>query len=484
MKTRTALLVLILICTAFFLFKLSLANQTPYFTFESYSHLRQANSIHETGLPLLNDELSYQGRQNLIQPLYHYLISFGYEKIITNLLIIIASIVVFFLSKELTKDNTLSLIAAIVSLFIPISMNVSNITLDPVVLALPLSLFFILSFFRFAEWGLIPILLSYGLLLMTSNISVVLLVGMLAHLALQKIQNVRPSKKYVEITLFLAFFTIWIFAITIKDSFALQSVKIIWQNIPTQEINKYYSGFDIAAIITAIGVIPLMFGLIGLNKTLSTKNKNALFITSLTIIFFTLSILRIIPLTTALLFLGFFTTILTSIGLKSVQEYFETTRLNIVYKFGIILLILIFSITTFIPILSTALEAQNNIPNEDYINALEFIKEDVKIDETILSNPYEANFIMYYTNRKTYFDNNYQFSNAQERYDNALLIYKQNSPVTQIRILEQENINYIFLSNETKNFYEIDTLNLERTTCIIPVYQSAVLIYENECKIE
>lgn len=484
MKTRTAVLVLILICTAFFLFKISLANQTPYFTFESYSHLRHANSIHETGMPLLTDELSYQGRQTIIQPLYHYLISFGYEKIITNLLIIIASILVFFLAKELTKDNTLSLIAAIVSLFIPVSMTVSNITLDPVVLALPLCLLFILAYFRFAEWGLIPLLVSYGLLLMTSNISVVLLVGMLAHLALQKIQNVRPSKKFVEITLFLAFFTIWIFAITIKDSFALQSFRIIWQNIPTQEINNYYSGFDITAIITAIGVIPLIFGIIGLNKTLSTKNKNTLFITSLTIIFFTLSILRIIPLTVALLFLGFFATILTSIGLKSVKEYFSTTRLNIIYKFGMILLILIFSVTTFIPILGTALEVQNNIPNTDYINALEFVKEEIKPHETILSNPYEANFIMYYTNRKTYYDSNYQFSNAQERYDNALIIYKQNSPVSQIKILEQENINYIFMSDETKNFYEIESFNLARTSCIIPAYQSVVLIYENECKIE
>jgi len=92
--------------------------------------------------------------------------------------------------------------------------------------------------------------------------------------------------------------------------------------------------------------------------------------------------------------------------------------------------------------------------------------------------------IMFLSGSKTYFDNYFPFSDAKKRYDNSLVIYRGSSVFSASKILRDENIDLIFLSEQTKTFYGVDKLNIVRLgTCINILYDEEVLIYSDECKI-
>jgi len=56
--------------------RLFIAFQSPYFNYDAYFSLRQAEHITTTGLPLYNDPLSYGGKTQLFAPLQYYVLAF------------------------------------------------------------------------------------------------------------------------------------------------------------------------------------------------------------------------------------------------------------------------------------------------------------------------------------------------------------------------------------------------------------------------
>ncbi|MBI2110684.1 hypothetical protein HYT51_02795, partial [Candidatus Woesearchaeota archaeon] len=67
-------LALFLVVSLFYFF---FAMQTAQFSNdEAYFHLRQVENINSFGKPLLEDNLSYGGREILYPPLFHYFLAF------------------------------------------------------------------------------------------------------------------------------------------------------------------------------------------------------------------------------------------------------------------------------------------------------------------------------------------------------------------------------------------------------------------------
>ena len=70
-KKKTILIfifLLVLITRLYFVF------QTDYFHNDAYLNKRYINNIIEEGKPIFNDKLSYNGREVLYSPVFHYII--------------------------------------------------------------------------------------------------------------------------------------------------------------------------------------------------------------------------------------------------------------------------------------------------------------------------------------------------------------------------------------------------------------------------
>lgn len=474
MNRRKALIILGILALIVLSFKLFISLQTEYFTEESYFSLRQAKHIEETGIPMFEDTLSYQGRNYKFLPLYHYLIAFlspSLMKIFTNILIILSSFMIYFIVEFIIKDKTLSLLAAIMSLFIPSSVNISNSSLSPTPLFLLLFLFFIFSYLKRKQWSTWPMISFLVLMLLTSAQAIIVSLGMIVFVLIQKLQNLQPKKQDIELALFGLFLSVWFSVILFKD--LLTDWSFLWSNTPAQLI---YTSTSATSLFSGIGMLPLLFALIGTNKIFSKHSRNQLFIISLGMVFLLATIFGVLSLNSGLAILGFTASIISGIGIKEIKIFFEQSRFSL-KKIFITLLVIFFASTTIIPFMNEGIN--ESIPSKEKV---ELTKSLNRYEGTIISSPKEAHFVMYYSGLKTYFDDYYAFSNAQERYDNSLRIFRGNSVFQASKILEEENIDFIYLSLEGKKFYNINQLRIANLgSCIDRIRKNEVIVYENNC---
>ena len=109
-RTRNILIAIFLITLTI---RLILAFTTPNLTYESYFHVRHVEHLTHHFTPLYQDDLSYSGRQLMFLPFFHYLAAFFnlilplslVTKLLPNLLISSISIIVFFITKKITKNS-------------------------------------------------------------------------------------------------------------------------------------------------------------------------------------------------------------------------------------------------------------------------------------------------------------------------------------------------------------------------------------------
>ena len=135
-------------------FNLYLSFSSPYLNNdESYFNLRVIDNIRSTGLPLFYDDLSYGGRSVIVQPLFYYLfalLSFIplYYVIFPALLISSLVLISYLIAKEITNDETSSLLTALLAGFIPIYSKILINQFSVYTLVLPLIAFMILCFIK------------------------------------------------------------------------------------------------------------------------------------------------------------------------------------------------------------------------------------------------------------------------------------------------------------------------------------------------
>ena len=120
--------------------RLLLAFLIPNFTYDSYFNLRQVQHIHDTGLPLYNDPLSYGGRELVFLPFFHYLLA-GFSfilplelaaKILPNFFMALLTIIIFYLSKKITNNDSAALVSAFLVGILPVLFFTNDFSVDSV----------------------------------------------------------------------------------------------------------------------------------------------------------------------------------------------------------------------------------------------------------------------------------------------------------------------------------------------------------------
>ena len=507
----TALLVFVFLLT--FGIRLYYAFSTDTFIGDqAYYHLRQIKHIGETFKPLVEDDLSYQGRTNLVQPLYDYVLAFFtlffspefVGKLIPNLFASLLIFVVYFTTKDLTGDPEAALVSAFISGFIPIFFAETINSISPYTLAIPLFFYMVYCFYKGAEETTSPLaekhprlryvyqfIFLFFLLTLLNNMTLVLLLALVVYFILLKLEKLKAEPIEKEVFLFCLFLFLWVQLIMYKKAFLMHGLGVIWQNIPEQIVDAYFRQVDLAMIIPLIGIIPLLYGLYAISHYLfQTKGKKEYLLIALIFASGGLLWARLIRLELALMIIGVALSILFSELYKSTFLYIEKTRfsrLKLMVWMGFILVLVAF--TTIPSLYFTSLSMQDALSQEE-VQALEWIEKNTRKNQVVLGAPREGHSIAAIAKRKNVMDTNFFFiENPGIIFDDVKdLFYTQNSIVLMKR-LQKYKVDYLYLSQRSRIFYGLQEYVILNTAkrqpqCFRRVYQNQeVSIFKVLCKV-
>ena len=488
-------LVLIILFMAVLGARLFLALQTSEFSDDqSYFALRQIEAIKETKHPLYNDSLSYGGKLNIFLPLYYYTIAFfSYFMPIKLALIIIPnifasfSLIIFYLLFfRLTGKKSYSLIAALVSSFIPVffSETIKNVSVNSVLI--PLLCFAIYCFLNVGrERYAIYYIISIVLMSLLSSTIFILIISFFVYLLLLRLERMKQDKKELELIFFTAFFAIWVSLLFFKKALLFHGVGFFLQNLPEQIFASFFSDITIPELVYKIGVLPLLAGILMIYSTIMSKNRGHLLIVSLSITTALMLWFKVIPLNLGMVFLGIFLSLFFAEFLKKSFSYLERTKIAGFRWFFYLLLAVFVAFTLIAPSISYSKSSIENIPKKNLIRALDWLSYNSEENATITSILDDGNKISYFSKRRNIMDSNFLLADdTSQRYKDIETIYTTKSEVEAIRLMNKYSSNYLLFSPAIKSKFKVKELDyVSDQDCFQLLYDKQLQVYKLTCKI-
>ncbi|MBI2107054.1 hypothetical protein HYT57_03650 [Candidatus Woesearchaeota archaeon] len=462
MKKHAYLLALIFILT--FSARLFFSFQSEYFANDgAYLHLRLIESIKDSKNFITYDTLSYGGRDVVKPQLFHSIMALfsfipNYSKIIPELFISFIPIIVYLIAAELTKDKTAALITAFMSSLIPIVFKVTLNQVSPYSLAIPVILLMVYSLIRINETKFLVLFVILSFLLPWINPSSFLfMLSLLFYIVIIVSESMDLSGIKKEAITF-SFFTMFLLNLVIFRKVLLQyGASSINQNIPQKIFEYYFSNFSLSESLFIIGIIPLVLGIFGIYLGLhNSKNRDDIILLSSPIAAaLVLLMLKMIDLSTGILFLGIFLALTSALSIREILNYFSVTKLSAHYPIFVALFVfLILGVGIF----SSLYYYESDVERYD-IDDLKYLAENSDPNAVILSAFNEGNIVSYFSKRKNFVDSDFLLApNPVQRLNEAEVVYKTFSESKALEIMKRNNVKYILLSENTKETYDIDKL--------------------------
>ncbi|MBU1111234.1 MAG: glycosyltransferase family 39 protein [Nanoarchaeota archaeon] len=505
-KTRVILLSIFLFTIAI---RLILAFSVPNLTYDSYYHLGHVENIMETGVPLYEDPLSYGGRELRFLPLFHYfaallmfIFPFANEisaKIISNILFACLPLVIYLIAKKISKQERAPLFSALVAAFLPINFQTNSFSPLPFALLLIFTcIYFYLNFNLGAgKRYLYFYLISLILLLMSSSLASVLIFSLIFYVGFSKLENKSLSSGELELTIFSSFFFLWAQFIFFKDTFLNEGISFIWQNIPSSILVEYFPKVNLITALLLLGIIPFITALyLTYTSVFKERNKDIILIICIAITISLLTWFRLVPLLTALSFLGLVVAVLFAPFYDKLIDYYQKTRFNKrqvqsskvkLTNFrncvGLILTIILL-LTLLWPAVTYALD--QDTPTDQEVVTFSWLKDNSPEDTVILSSLKEGHLVTYYADRKNVMDTTFELiPDIEVRFAELNSMYTSYFQTQVIGIADKYDIRYLVLTSSTKEHYNISKFEYLNKDCFDLQYnEEDNRIYQLTCTLK
>ena len=471
--------------------RLTLAFLTPNFTYDSYYNLRQVEHIAETGIPLYQDPLSYGGRALPFLPFFHYFMALFdlflplelLAKIIPALLFASLTIIVYLISKKITQQNTPSLLAAFIAGMLPILYKTNSFTVDCLFLPLVfLAIYFFLNLEK--RKYLYAFLATILVLSFTSPATLLIIVGLLIYFLVQIIENKEIVPLELEIALISLFFFLWVQLVFFKETFLLQGVDFIWQNIPSGIIADYFPSISLIQSVLLVSIVPFLAGIFTVYRSLfQIKSHKTLLLIGLVLSATILAWLKLIKFNLSLSFFGLVLAIFFAIFYHNLIDYMQNTKFFSWRKYILGITIFLLTITMILPAISVSLKQET--PSNEEIKAFFWLRDNSPQNSGVLATLPEGNLITYYAQRKNILDDQFGLiKNIEKRYQDQNTLFTTRFQAQALELLYKYNIQYLVLTPTSKIRYQIEDFNYLGSNCFYQVYNEETIIYQLRCELK
>lgn len=487
LKQTTVLLIVLLIFVL--LAKLIVLSDIDSPAYDSYYGMRQVENIKSTGVPIVNDNLSYQGRTNTLDFFVYYILAFFSVFVPIKLLFLFGGVLVglgslvliFLIARKLYANRWVALIVTVLGALSTVIFSSSLATLTSSSLFLLVYLGMIYAFISFSRnenqivWFLI--LAVVGTLL--SSLMLPLVLAFVIYFLLVKLENLKTRYKEVELVGFTGLFVIWYHLILYRSLFELHGSRVLWDSVPRELLSVFFQKLSLPLMVALIGVLPFILGLYAIYHSLFTQRRRyLLFVTSLALSFIGLLFMGFLPVLDGLLFTTVSFILLSGFAIKQLNAYFNKMNFARV-KYFLVALLIVLSLVNFVPIIISGSQIQSpSIDETEFLESLSLPK-----DATIFANIQEGQFISYYAGEKTFYDERFTLApQPQRRYEDAQTIFLSTSKTKTLSLLNYYDIHYVYLSQLTRSEYNVSTYLFENDPCFKLVGQSEQSqLYEVRC---
>ncbi len=454
---RILILIFLVVLSAELYFSL----QTPYLDNQGYLIERYTEHILETGKPLFYDTLSYNGRDVLYSPLWHYVLAvfslmFGnfVFKLVPALFSSSLVFVVYLLSKKIVDNEELALFIALMSGFIPVVFVDSLISASVYSLAIPIMFYLIYLFMDLDEKKIgVFVALSF-LLSLLHPVSILFSLGLLVYYLLGLSENMKISNLNVEAMAFNFVSTFFIQFLIYKKAFLEYGFSVIWHNVPSQILGSYFD-FDLFGMLYRVGALTLIFGLIGIIWGMIKKKDRIMLLCGFALATLILLWLRLLEPTVGMMFLSVALIVASAFTLNLFLNYLGKTKLPY-YRLSFIMIVLGLIISSLaVPSFVLASKHVNDdVPSDYEILVLKWVEENALPDVTIVAPLGKEHTMTAVAGKRTVLDDNFLLApETSERYRDIERLYSTKSEVEALEIIARYNIDYVFIPIETELKY-------------------------------
>jgi len=490
---------LLLIFLVVLAIRLYIAFQTPLFNYDAYFSLRQIDNIKDSGFPLYKDALSYGGKTQLFAPLNYYILA-GFSlimpsevaaKIIPNIIAALIIFIVYYLSFKITKNNKISTITSFMSGFIPIYfVDINRISINYLAILLIFTIVYCmlrLNERKYVDYALILMFL----LVLSTSMAFVLVIGLLLYLLLLKLENFAVEMKELEIILFFTFLVFWVNLLIYKNAFLTHGLLVIWQNIPVTILSSFFSNIGFIQVLGAVSIIPIIFGVYAFYAAFHLeRSKDVMILISVGLSAFILLWFKLMDFISGLIFLSITLVILTSYSLKRLSDFIEKSKIHRYDKIitaAIIILFIITVIPSLVSIVSSSRIGPLSTPSMNDVVTLKWCSENLPKSAVITAGLEEGNMVAYYGQRKNIMDTNFLLTpQIDQRLDDLNSIYTTTFETKAISTLNKYNSKYILVTQETLKNYNIAKVSyVDDDKCFkLEYYRNGTYLYNTDCKVE
>jgi len=449
-------------------FRLYFVSNTEFMSDDfSYFHLRNLIQLKTTG-QLGYDSLSYGGRDIFYPLIYYYAILLFslllplelIIKILPEILISILPVIIYLTVKLIVRNKYIALFSGLVAGFLPVTIQKTLNQASIYSLALPL---IFLMFYLFLEViykkkniGLFIILSFILPIIHPSTFIFVLTLIFYSILLFSESVPIKGIK--LESILFSIFIMLIIGFITYNKAFLEYGIKFVYANSPLNYLETF-RGHKLSDPLNYIGIIPLIFGSIGIYLGIFKYRKNSVFLfSSLILSTIALLLFSLIEYDLAMMFMGLSFSIMAGIALKHFFSYLEITKFQR-YKNIIIIAICVITFISIYPSFGVAFNVMDNTLTTEEVEIIQRMGGRVDDDSSIMANIEEGHYITYFANRKNVADTYYLFApDVDQRLNDIDLVYTSWSRAIALNTLHKYKVSYIYLSERTKLKYNIEDL--------------------------
>lgn len=477
--------------------RLYFAFQTPYFSQDAYFNIRQIEHIRNTGWPLFKDDLSYSGRNFLFQPFFQYILAFFNLfmplnlvcKMLPNIFASCLIFIVYLIAKEITNSKSAALFLSFISGFIPIffAETVNSVSVYSLVIPLIFFLIYLLIMINKHEKYISYFIVAIIITALMHPSSFLLIIALLLYVLFIWLEHLKQRRAELELIIFSTILVIWLNFIIYKNAFLIHGQFVIWQNIPKLLLGQYFSQLSILSTLYYIGIIPLVLGIYIIYKYIfKKKNRKIYLLMGFAISTLFLLWLKLIQLKIGLVFFGVILVLLFSKFYSDSLLFIKKTKLSGYKKLFIALLFLVFIFNSIIPTISYTAQAIREAPSKNEIDAFLWLKNNSDEKDVVLASLDEGYLINAVAERKNVIDKNFLLiKDAEQRLEDARIIYTTHYETDAIPLLNKYNVKYIVLSKKSMEDYNIVDLNYRTDEkCFELIYDKGVKIYKSLCRME
>jgi hypothetical protein len=497
MKKSTGYAIAIIMALAVTIIQSMLALGVPGMsTDEAYSHLRQVESIRNTGFPLSHDDLSPVGKRFLVTPLYDYVLtivsfivpSLVAIKVVPAIFAGILVVLVFGITLRLTQEPVAGLFAALALATMPALMGSSVNTASSTLMILSMTTLLLWQLMALPSptslgfYTLLIILLSF-----THPSVALVLVGLLLYGMLLMIGEMRGIHGLDEILLFSTLFIVWSLIVRFKDALVMLGPMIVFQNIPSAMRDAYFSQLSVLNAVVLVGVLPFLFGsYIVYTYTFRERWQDIYLLMGFALGMGLLLAMGIVRPLLGVMFLGLVLSIMFGVWVKRILDYVKDTRF--VWLRVPLMLVLVAGLVVFslLPAWRTASVTVGMSPSQEELDSLSWMDENLPKDAVVLARTDEGFRVEALSHRRVVQDQDFILQkDAEQRFMDIDAMYKSVSEVDAITLLNKYGVTHIYVSPKMRQEFKTGKpAYSDDAKCFSVVYDDAALVLRSLCRVE